>query len=448
MSNKPESRTNLRVQNMIMSLLLVALLALGAFASQRYSVQWDMTANKRHSLAEQSIKAIQSFESGLTATVYVREKGDLKSSIKTLLERYQQFNADLAIRFVDPELDPTSAREQEITSFGTIVLGADARSEKITESSEEAITNGLIRLSKGSSKTIRFITGHGERSMDGKGRSSLSGAISFLKGEGYQTDKINLSAVETIPDQTAALILAGPAKPLLPIEVERLSTWLDKGGRLMVLNDPERDTGLEQTLEKWGIRFMDGVVIDPVSRLFGGTPTTPLIMQYDSGHAITKNLNAATFLPDARGLELSDHTAETGGQKPTGILVGAANGWAELGSLSSGSVKFDEGEDQKGPITLGATYQQNNMRLVVVGDSDFATNGYLNFTGNTDLFLNMVRWLAEDEDFIAIKPKSITDAGLTLTASDGAMLFWILVLIIPASILGLGLGIWIRRKRQ
>lgn len=439
------TRLNLRLQNFTTGILAAGLLGLLAWASERHQVRWDWTQGDRQSLAEQSVKAVAAFPGGLAATVYVQEQDGKRRHAEELLGKYRIVNPDLAVRYVDPDLDPAAARAEDVAVYGTVVLRAGEKKEKLTELSEEAMTNALIRLAKGESKSIRFVSGHGEHPLAGEDRSGFSTVATLLKGEGYQVDELNLAMEEKVPDNTAALILAGPRKPLLPVEVERLKAWLGSNGRLMVMADPETRTGLEAMLQEYGVAFTAGMVIDPVARLYGGQPITPMVTQF-AEHPITANLKAASFFPEARGLELKED--DKSGVARVRLISGAEKGWLESGDISSGSVAFDQGQDVKGPILMGAALTKEKQRLVVLGDSDFAADAYIDASGNMDLFMNMVRWLAEDESFIAIKPKEVADAGLELSAGQGTLLFWGQVVIIPLALMGSGVLVWWRRKRR
>ncbi|MEO5340351.1 MAG: GldG family protein [Magnetococcus sp. MYC-9] len=458
------TRLTLSLQSSSMGLILLLLLVVLAYASHRYPVRWDWTATHRHSLSEQSIKAVKSFAKGLSATVYVQEQGEQRGQLTALLEKYRAANPELTIRFIDPDLDPAAARQADVAMYGTIVLRAAEKTEKVTDTTEEALTNALIRLAKGGTKTIRFVSGHGEHLLPERGeamsdrggragqeRLAYSKAAALLKGEGYQVASIHLAEVEKIAADTVAIVLAGPRTPLLPVEVERLQLWWEAGGRILLMSDPNTQTGLEPLLKSFGVTLLEGTVIDPVARLFGGGVTTPLVNQYDADHPITGGLQAASFFPEARGLRLEEPSAEQTKDpaRPTVVrlLSGAERGWLKMGTLEGGSVEFNASTDQKGPVLLGVTVQKEKRRLVVVGDSDFAADAYVGFSGNTDLFLNMVRWLAEDENFIAIKAKEVADSGLLLSQGSGTLLFVGLVFGVPLLLLVTGFTIW-RGRRQ
>jgi ABC-type uncharacterized transport system involved in gliding motility auxiliary subunit len=82
----------------------------------------------------------------------------------------------------------------------------------------------------------------------------------------------------------------------------------------------------------------------------------------------------------------------------------------------------------------------------VVGDSDFAANYAVGIQGNRDLFLNIVSWLAQQENLIAIRPTEASDRRITLTAMEQTGIFWLSLLVIPAAVLGAGVYTWSRRR--
>ncbi|MBF0179924.1 MAG: GldG family protein [Magnetococcales bacterium] len=446
------TRLHLRSQNFITGVIALVLIGLAAYATQRYQVRWDWTRGSRHTLAEQSVKAIKAFPDGVTGSVYIQEKGDKRQQLQELMEKYQVVNPNLTIRYVDPDLDPAAARQAEVALYGTVILRAGEKTEKITEATEEAVTNALIRLAKGSAKTIRLVTGHGEHAVGeipdggtGKDRFAYTQAAALLKGEGYKVESFNLAEVEKVPEETAVLILSGPRKPLLEVEVKRLQAWLEAGGRLLLMLDPNQDAGLSGLLESHGLGLLKGVTLDPTAQLLGGSAATPLISRYPAGHPITKGMSAASIFPDTGALELKPAPAESKEQRVR-LLEGAERGWLETGDLS-GQVEFNAGKDVKGPILIGAAVESGKQRLVVLANSNFVADTYVNALGNADLFLNITRWLAEDENFIAIKPREVQDAGLNLPAGDALLLFWGLVAFIPLMLLGIGGAIWNRRRR-
>jgi ABC-type uncharacterized transport system involved in gliding motility auxiliary subunit len=88
-------------------------------------------------------------------------------------------------------------------------------------------------------------------------------------------------------------------------------------------------------------------------------------------------------------------------------------------------------------------------RLLVLGDSDFATNFFLDYLGNRDLLLNAMSWLAGDEGLIAARPpkKEPGTEQFFVTARQGRIAFWLGTVLQPAIILVIGTIIYYRRRR-
>jgi ABC-type uncharacterized transport system involved in gliding motility auxiliary subunit len=81
-------------------------------------------------------------------------------------------------------------------------------------------------------------------------------------------------------------------------------------------------------------------------------------------------------------------------------------------------------------------------------DSDFANNSYFSIQGNADLFLNIINWLAEEEDLISIRPKSPEDRRITMTAIQARWVMYLTVILMPITALIAGIRVYIRRERH
>jgi ABC-type uncharacterized transport system involved in gliding motility auxiliary subunit len=85
-------------------------------------------------------------------------------------------------------------------------------------------------------------------------------------------------------------------------------------------------------------------------------------------------------------------------------------------------------------------------RIVLVGDSDFAANEFVNLSGNRDFFLNTLSWLAEEENLIAVRPKESRTAPVFLTAAQNQVVFLVPVVLIPLAVIGAGVVAVARRR--
>ena len=138
------------------------------------------------------------------------------------------------------------------------------------------------------------------------------------------------------------------------------------------------------------------------------------------------------------------------GIEVTELALTGAGSWAEtnLEALSEGEAEFDKKRDFPGPLPVAATASiKGKGRVLVIGDSDFATNGFLNFSGNKDFLLNSISWLVGDERAISIRPRERQVTPLYLKETDQEYLFYVPVLGLPISFLLIGGVISFARRR-
>jgi ABC-type uncharacterized transport system involved in gliding motility auxiliary subunit len=192
-----------------------------------------------------------------------------------------------------------------------VVVESGSQEARIRTVSEQELTNALIRVGKDRKKRVAVLDGHGEPGLSDMEASGFSQAREALEHQGFEVSPLVLAQTGAVAPDTAAVIVADPQKPLLPGEIDALSRYLAGGGRLLLLAGPDRQGGLEALASSWGVSFRNDTVIDPVSRLFGGDYTTPVIRTYGQ-HEIVKDFRLATFFPLAQSLAF-DRSSGCGG---------------------------------------------------------------------------------------------------------------------------------------
>ena len=434
------------------TLAFLGILVLLNVLAARHNKKWDATAQKLYTLSDQTLKVLRGLKKDVTATAFYADAGGDRDAMKRLLDGYKDETPHLRVTFVDPDRTPELARRYAIREYGTTVFESGDQSYRVTQATEEAATNALVRVTREGRKSVYFVSGHGEHSLGDTQRSGYSSAKRVLEDQGYAVKELLLVRDAEVPKDCDILVLAGATKPYLDQEREAVKTYLDRGGKVLLLVDPMTQTGLEPLLDSWGVVLHDDVVIDTMSRLFGGSYTTPILTEYPP-HDITKDFKLATFLPMARSVD----RAQT---LPPGVTYApvartSPQSWGET-DLKNDKAAFDPAKDHKGPLTAAALFEKKEVlspeggkasaQLLVVGDSDFADNTYFSFSGNGDLFQNMVSYLAKEEDLISIRPKDSKGTPLTLTRSQAATLFYASVIVAPLFLIAAGVGIWWRRK--
>lgn len=448
--------TRLGLNSLLMIVLFATILGIINFLAVRHSVSWDFSETKRFTLAPQTARLLRALPREVKATVFAGDQSPARAAYRDLFDSYQTHTAKLTVEFVDPEKKPGVARQFGITRPDTAVLASGPQETRITSASEQELTNALIRVTKDEKKTLYFLTGHAEHLLEETDKGGYSFLKEALERQGYVTRSLSLYESKTIPANASVLVLGGPQKAVSPEEQALLTDYVGKGGRLLVLLDPGSRAGLDGVLEHWGLQADNRTVLD-TQTIMGGDLTMPVVNTYGT-HEITQDLGQVfTMFPHARPVGFLDSKATEWAFHP--LAKSSARSWGRSGAVEtggSGQIRdFDPKNDTPGPLTLAGLVVARmspleNARVpavLFVGDSDFASNAYLDFSGNTDFILHVVAWLAEEKDLVSIAPKDGASGTFLLTAAQSNALFAIQVLGLPSAFLAAGFSVWRRRRR-
>ncbi|MDH5669309.1 MAG: GldG family protein, partial [Nitrospira sp.] len=235
--------TKMGLHSILTVVLLVAILAIVNFLAVRHSVRWDFSENQNFTLAPQTYRVLRTLKHDVKITVFTREKDPGYQTFKERLESYRQASPKLAVEFVDPEKDPKIAQDFGIFRTDTAVFESNGQTIRVTSPSEVELTGAILRISKDTKKRIVFVEGHSERSLEDKERNGLSVAKEALVKQGYEVDVISLLLEPAVPDGTSVLVLAGPRRIVTQEEQGLIRDYVDKGGHLLALIDPDQETG-------------------------------------------------------------------------------------------------------------------------------------------------------------------------------------------------------------
>jgi len=436
----------LGVNTAVMTTAFVVILGLVNFLGYRHHKRVDVTSEKLFSLSEQTRQIV----SGLQKDVKVirfDKTDDL--ALRDLMQEYRDLSVRVSYERVDPQVKPDVAKQYGVSRMGEVVVVSGDRTERPQDTGEQHLTSSILKVTREGLKTVCFVEGHGERQLTSAEAEGYDLLDSVLKDENYETKSVNLVTANQVPSECAVLVLAGPRQSLFPQEAEMIGRYLDAGGKALLMVDPDTDPKLGEVLKAWNIELGADTVVDVsgVGRLFGTGPAVPLVQTYGA-HPITKDMTKTmTFFPLARSVKVAD--ALKTDVTVTELLKTSEDSWAET-ELKDGKVRYDEGRDAKGPITIGVAASRaagdKEARLVVIGDSDFATNNYARLQRNGDLFMNTINWLAQDEELISIRPKDPADRRVMRTSSQRNVLFWLTLLLMPGAVLASGIYVWWKRR--
>jgi ABC-type uncharacterized transport system involved in gliding motility auxiliary subunit len=436
----------LGANTVILSVGVLALVVVANFLGYRHHKRIDLTTEGLYSISDQTKKVVANLPKDVKV-LYFSDKDNQQFS--DLMLEYKYAGGRISYERVDPQQRPEVVRKYKPKREGDIAVAAGDRTEIISSATEQAVTNAILKVTRDTVKTVCFVEGHGEKSLaDTQAGSGYSTVDQRLKDENFQLKTVLLAREQQVPSECAALVVAGPKHSFTPPETAMIGKYLDGGGKAMLMLDPETDPQLGDVLKSWGIEASDNTALDATGRgqLVGAGPEAPLVVDYGS-HAITKDFTRTmTIFPMARAIKVSN----SAGASVSPLLSTSEASFAKEKITPGVELQYDPAKDQKGPLTLGAAASKSvngkEARLVVIGDSDFATNGAFKFQSNGDLFLNSVNWLAEEEDLISIRPKSVTSRAVTMSASQQRTFLFLSALLMPLAVIGSGVYIWWKRR--
>jgi ABC-type uncharacterized transport system involved in gliding motility auxiliary subunit len=467
-----QSRLQLNIQKIIFLLLFIGSIGMLAWISNHYNYQFDLTANKRHSLSSSSVDLLNTLDKAVTIHAYTTD--DItRQAINEIISRYQRIKSDFNLRLLNPDIDIEQVQKDGVVMnkpFAFVIYYND-RMEHIKSLSEQSISNALFRLNRRDGQQVVFLSGHGERDIDGTDNRAYSTLKLQLTDMGFNLQTVNLLE-KRLPDSTKLLVIAAPVNQYLAGEIEHIENHISNGGNLLWLTDPGELYGLDKIASSFGLQLQDGVIIDNNPELRQTLniehPAIIPVTEYFP-HSITNTIRYNTLFPMARGISPLTNDNTVNSWQAEALFNSPGKSWSETGGLKEEMVFDSSAGDIAGPVTIAvALHRLNNnlknsletkqgddssipagsQRMVVIGDSDFLSDTYIGAGANLNLGLNIFNWLIGDDDFISVEVKPTADTKLTLDDTQLAVIGFGFFLVIPIILLSIGFRIWFIRKNR
>ena len=473
----------------VATISVLVILGLINFLGMRYHVRLDLTDTQLFTLSPQSKELVSNLPQTIKVWLFSREQ-NLQD--RELLDNYQRQGKQFKFEYVDPQLRPGIAKKFGVKDYGEVYLEfGDKRQlvQVISENerlSEIKLTNKLQKITSLTTAKIYFLQGHGEHPLTAS-KGAISQAIKGLTDKNFTTSVLNLAENPQVPNDANVIVVAGAKRELLSGEVIALQDYLNRGGNLLLMIDPNTDPKIDPILKDWGVRLDNRLAIDTSGESLQLGPAAILVTEYGQ-HPITKDFgNNISLYPLTRPIEIDP----VPGIESMTLLKTKPypNSWAETDQKSQ-KLEFNEGQDLKGPLTLGVALTrklstptsaiptpttsaiptptsspiptpttsaiptpinspttEKESRLVVFGNSNFAVDGLFEQQLNGDVFLNSVSWLSQqNEQLLSIRPKEPKNRRIVISTLQANLLTIAAVFILPLISLLTGFIIWWKRR--
>jgi ABC-type uncharacterized transport system involved in gliding motility auxiliary subunit len=455
-----QSRLRLTVQKFIFLLLFISGIGMLAWITNHYNYQFDLTANKRHSLSGSSVNLLKALDKSITVHAYTTDDVT-KQAIREIIGRYQLIKSDFDLRLLNPDIDIIQAQQDGIVMNKpfAFVIYYNGRMEHIDSLSEQAISNALLRLNRRDNQQVVFLSGHGERDIDGDDNRAYTTLHQQLKDMGFNLQSVNLLQ-KALPENTKLLVIAAPDHAYLDGEIKQIESFMNKGGNLLWLADPGELQGLDKLATSLGLQLQDGVIVDNNTDLRRTLniqhPAVIPVTEYFP-HIITNTIRYNTLFPLVRGISPLTNENTVNNWQTEVLFNSFGESWSETGGLSEEMVFDSSAGDIAGPVTIAVALHRaleetsaniSSQRVVVTGDSDFLSDTYIGAGANLNLGLNIFNWLIGDDDFISVETKPSPDTKLELNDMQLMIIAFGFFLIIPIALLITGFRIWYKRKNK
>jgi ABC-type uncharacterized transport system involved in gliding motility auxiliary subunit len=446
-----------RFSSAIHVVLVLVAAVLVAFLSTRFGFERDLSHANGASLSPASVALLKSLDAPVEVVSYASKQGGLRAIIADFVDRYRRAKPDVSLRFVDPDADPQAMRNAGVSIDGELDIRYKDRSERLKVLSETELSNALLRLSRTRERIVAFLEGDGERQPLGKANADLGTFVAGLADRGLRAVPLPLAHTGKVPENADLVVVANPRVALAPAVANELVDYIERGGNLLWLTEPDENAGLDALAKALSIRVLPGTVVDASGSAFGlNDPSFVALAKYPP-HAITRGCLLTTLLPQPAALaQLADPRWDL---KP--ILRSSDKSWNETGHIpkageSADTIRQDaDAGEIPGPLDLGFALSRisprpdrKEQRVVVIGDGDFLSNSFLGNGGNREFGQRVFDWVNGDDDQINVPDKSAPDRTLSLTQAELGALSVVFLLALPLVLAGSGMLIWWRRRRR
>jgi ABC-type uncharacterized transport system involved in gliding motility auxiliary subunit len=460
-------RTLERYAGLLLNVLgLLCVLAIVVVISYQHNFRLDLTPAKTYTLSPHSLNIIDRVALPVKLVAFVRKEDPHTEYLTDLFWRIRLRQPKITTQIYDLNRNPGVARAYKADAYGSVIVECGPRRKTVSNIREETLMAAVLQVTRDYEKTVYMLTGHGEYDMtDADRNKGYSTFRNVLEQEYYHVKPLSLFGDQPIPEDAAAIVIAGPRGELRAEEAQKLDQYVRTGGALLMMVDPENARSTAAFLHRYRVDLPAEVVGEPQNRLAASEILTAKIPDRSKDSAVTMVLDTDPVFSLFGPVEPLAGDTEDIDVIP--LLMTSKSSWAVplRGGKVPDDLDFDAKRgDRRGPFPAGlsvavrlagasgddARGEESHRagRIIVYGDSDFANNFFIDLLGNRDLLVNSVNWLALEDTLIGIRPdrKVAGREQFFVSSRQNYMVFLLGVVIEPAIFLLLGAVVFVRRR--
>ena len=463
----------------------------------------DVTATNQFSLGNRTKEVLSNLSEDVRATAFYKDEKDTDSSelvlrrnkVLNTLEEFDSRTSKFSYRVVDPDLKPEivskyfGARPTSFVSEIIVIEGMGSSRFDVlrrtdanyTELEQDLVTSTLVATGS-EKKLIYFLSGHGERDIDGGTPDGYAAVRLGLESDNYQVQELNWGLTEEdveVPLDAALLVIAGPTSSLPEAHKFALDQYLEgvrpdgtlrrEHGRMIFLAEPDSPASFKSFFANWGLMISTGYIRD-VDSSVPGLPQTLNLQRFPDSDDPN---NPALDIISPKGEPLRNVSmagATSINLMPHDLILGIL----PLAETSTNSYLITDPDrtdpitnagvdsDRRGPfvpaVLVRSVGQMGSQPpasqpdpseisdIIVFGDSDFLSNSSYNQGSGSDLFLNSANFLVGDFSLVSIRPKVFGFREFFLDANEYDFVRFSSWLFLPG-LMGLMAALvwWVRR---
>ena len=476
--------------------------------SNRFVLEFDMTAEKSNSISEENIDYLKELDTEVdiivcaTAEDYVggymkyyaqnysvtEDATDYYRQTINLLDKYPAYNNKINLRYVDTQksefTEISSKYSNESLSYGDIIVACTKNGTerykiigftdiyKLDEDStyasygyttntvsgnniETAVTSAIAYVTSNKTKKAALVTGH---SKDDYTETYQT----LLKDNNYEVTEISDSIIGSISNEYDAVIIAAPNTDFISSELDAISSFLENDGKLgkglIFFADATAPylTNLYDFLEQWGIAVNEGIMFETNSQNY--MPDDPMTLgsyPTSSDNDITSGMNLCitgynvpiTAAFDTEGLITVTSLMST----PESVVaapVGTSAGWTGADDYTKQSYST---AIQAEMLDYDDDNNEISSYVFAFSSVEFIQSAYneQSSVSNKNITLAAAeRAVGAEDTGVSFISKTITNESYSdsVTDSSAGIIRILFMFILPIASIVIGIYIFIRRK--